>query len=246
MPRAVPGRQLRRATAGWNGTAGSATTSARFLKGDAGLGRAPWPTGCPAARTSSAQRSARPEQSINFVDLPRRLHAQRPRLLRPQAQRGQRRREPRRSRREPQLELRRAKGRPTIPAVEALAQPPGQEPPRRDLLVRRHADAADGRRSAPDPARQQQRLLPRRRDRPGSTGRQLATHADVHRFVSRLCGLRLGRDLPRRAARHEPDRAASPPARRVARRRAGRPGLGRRFAQPGRSASDWREACGCT
>ena len=49
----------------------------------------------------------RPVASINFVDLPRRLHAGRPGQLQRQAQRGQRRAERRRDRRQPVLELRR-------------------------------------------------------------------------------------------------------------------------------------------
>ena len=51
---------------------------------------------------------------------PRRLHAGRPRLLQRQAQRGQRRGQPRRHRRQPVVELRRRGRRPTTPACIAL------------------------------------------------------------------------------------------------------------------------------
>ena len=51
-------------------------------------------------------QAARGRAKRQFRHLPRRLHAQRPRLLQPETQRSQRRREPRRRRRQPQLELR--------------------------------------------------------------------------------------------------------------------------------------------
>ena len=49
------------------------------------------------------------------------------------------------------------------PAIDALRNRQMQEPPRDQSPVRRHADAHDGRRSAPHPAGQQQRLLPGQR-----------------------------------------------------------------------------------
>ena len=52
--------------------------------------------------------------------LPRRLHAERSGVVQPQAQRGERRGQPRRLRRQPELELRRRRDRPTIPGIEAL------------------------------------------------------------------------------------------------------------------------------
>ena len=54
------------ATAGWNGTAVSATTCARFVKGDAD-GRGGRDSACSAARTSIGHLDREPEQSINFV-----------------------------------------------------------------------------------------------------------------------------------------------------------------------------------
>ena len=65
--RPVPGRQLRRRHAGRNGTAASATTSAASSAATSGSVAPLSPTACSAARTSTATRSARPEQSVNFV-----------------------------------------------------------------------------------------------------------------------------------------------------------------------------------
>ena len=59
-----------------------------------------------AARTSTATSDREPGEH-QLRHLPRRLHAQRPRLVRREAQRGERRGQPRRQRPEPELELRR-------------------------------------------------------------------------------------------------------------------------------------------
>ena len=50
------------------------------------------------------------------------------------------------------------------PAIETAAQPPGEELPDADDALARRADDPDGRRGAAHAARQQQRLLPGRRD----------------------------------------------------------------------------------
>ena len=65
--RAVPGRQLRRATPGRSGTASSATTCA--TSSGATPGRS-WPVRrprCSAARTLYGHKDREPEQSVNFV-----------------------------------------------------------------------------------------------------------------------------------------------------------------------------------
>ena len=80
-----------------------------------------------------------------------------------EAQRGERRGRPRRQRPEPELELRR-RGTDRRPRVEALRRRQVKNLLALDLLVDRRADAAHGRRGPPHPGRQQQRLLPRRRD----------------------------------------------------------------------------------
>ena len=87
--------------------------------------------------------------------------------------------EPRRHRRQPQLELRRSRDRPPTPASRRCAgarckQLPDDPAPH----VPGPADAADGRRGAAHAARQQQRLLPGRRDRAGSTGTTSTSHRD--------------------------------------------------------------------
>ena len=96
--------------------------------------------------------------------LPRRLHPGRPGQLQRQAQRGQRRGEPRRDRRQPVLELRRRgpgrrRSRDHRAARPAAAQLPGHAVP-----VAGHPDAVGRRRDRPHPGRQQQRLLPGQRD----------------------------------------------------------------------------------
>ena len=117
-------------------------------------GRQPGPLRARAAR-------ARAEHQLRHV--PRRVHAERSRLLRSEAQRGERREQPRRQRRQPELELRRR--RPDRRSGDrATAQPPGEELPDAAAARRGHADAADGRRGPPHAARQQQRVLPGQRD----------------------------------------------------------------------------------
>ena len=134
--RPVPGRRRSPATAGPSGTAGSATTSA-VRQGRPGHGAGRRASGSWAAPTSTAARDREPAADHQLRDLPRRLHAQRPRLVRRQAQRGERRGQPRRHRRQPQLELRR-RGPDRRPGDRGAARPAGQEP----------ADARAARRSA--------------------------------------------------------------------------------------------------
>ena len=104
----------------------------------------------------------------------RRLHAERPRLVQREAQRGQRRGQQRRREPQPQLELRRRgpHRRPRDPAAARAAA----------AQLHRHADAQPGRadaaarrRARPQPGRQQQRLLP-------------GLRADLDRLVGRRRG----------------------------------------------------------
>ena len=141
-----------------------------------------------------------------------------------QAQRGQRRGEPRRQRPEPELELRR-RGADRRSGHRRPAPAPDQEPPDARPARPRRPDAAHGRRGPPDPGRQQQRLLPRRRDRPGSTGRSWSATPSILRFthgadspaaaVRRRDGpsgrARPGRHPPRRRHRVERGRASASP-----------------------------------
>ena len=94
---------------------------------------------------------------------PRRLHAARPRLLQRQAQRGQRRGQPRRRVAQPLVELRR-RGRDRRSRRARPARPPAAQPGDDAAAVAGRADAARRRRARPHPGRQQQRLLPGQRD----------------------------------------------------------------------------------
>ena len=106
----------------------------RFLKGDDGYGAA-------AGRAAAGQpRHLRPQGARAGAEhqlrhLPRRLHAQRSGLLQPQAQRGERRGQPRRRRRQPELELRRRRT-DRRSGDRGAAQPAGEELPRPDAAVR--------------------------------------------------------------------------------------------------------------
>ena len=93
----------------------------------------------------------------------RRLHPARPGLLQPQAQRGQRRGEPRRRGRQPVVELRR-RGADRRPGRARAAPPPAAQLPGHAAAVPGRADDPARRRDRPHPARQQQRLLPGQRD----------------------------------------------------------------------------------
>ena len=109
------------------------------------------------------QDSRRPVASVNFVTCHDGFTLAEPGLLRPQAQRGQRRGRPGRQRRQPVLELRRRRahrgqGRARA-AGQAEAQLPGHA-----AAVAGSPDAARGRRDGTHPAGQQQRLLPGQRD----------------------------------------------------------------------------------
>ena len=196
-------------------------------------------SGRPAAGQSGGLRpqAARSRSERQLRHLPRRILAERSRLLRPQAQRGQRRRQPRRRRRQPQLELRR-RGTDRRSGDRAAAQPPGEELADGDAALARHADAAHGRRGAAHAGREQQRLLPRRReqlvrlDAGGEARRRPAVRQPAHRAA----------DAARRDARApapQPHRDAAAGQDRVARRDAAAAGLERR------SRTAWRSAPRC-
>ena len=89
----------------------------------------------------------------------RRLHAQRPRLVQREAQRGQRRGQQRRREPQPQLELRR-RGPDRRPGDPAAARAAAAQLHRHADAQPGRADAAARRRARPQPGRQQQRLLP--------------------------------------------------------------------------------------
>ncbi len=101
----------------------------------------------------------------------RRVHHARPGLLRPQAQRGQRRGQPRRHRQQPVVEPR-GRGRDRRQGDRRAAPAAGGEPDGDPLPLQRRPDADRRRRARPDPGRQQQRLLPGQRDLVGGLERR--------------------------------------------------------------------------
>ena len=94
---------------------------------------------------------------------PRRLHAARPGQLQPQAQRGQRRGQPRRQRPRALSWNCGVEGPTDDRGVNAPAPPPAAQPARHHAALAGHAHAGGRRRVRPHAARQQQRLLPGQR-----------------------------------------------------------------------------------
>ena len=159
----------------WKGDAGQVAELAYRLTGSSDL----YEDGRPA-----------PLRQRQLRHRPRRLHPARPRRLRRQAQRGQRRGQPRRHRRQPLLELRRRRARPTTPRSWRL-----RERQMRNFLATLFLSQGipmllGGDEIGRTPARQQQRLLPGQRASrwfdwpPTETGRRLLE------FTRRLIRLR--------------------------------------------------------
>ena len=148
---------------GGSGTASTATAMRDFWRSHRS-GSASSPPASAARRTSTAARERRrPTASVNLITVHDGFTLRRPGLLRRQAQRGQRRGQPGRHRRQPLLELRRrgADRRPGHPGAARAAVPGDAHHP---AAVVRRADAARRGRARPHPAGQQQRLLPGQRD----------------------------------------------------------------------------------
>ena len=208
-PRRLPGGQL---PAGVDGVERQVPRHGPGLlarrAGDAGRVRR---RGSPAPPTST-RTTAASRSTASTSSPPRRVHAERPGLLQRQAQRGQRRGQPRRREPQPVVELRRrgADRRPggARAAGPAAAQLPGHaaaRPGRADDLARRRA--------GPHPARQQQRVLPGQRAQPGSTG--TTRDEQLLEFARRLTAFRApAPGVPAPPVLHRPAGAA-----RVGRRR---------------------------
>ena len=119
----------------WNGR--YRDTMRRFVRGDAGL------VGDVATRIAGsadlyADDGRLPCNSVNFVTCHDGFTLSRPRELPRQAQPGERRGQPRRQQRQPELELRGRKARPRTRTVQRAAPPAGEEPPGpADALARR-------------------------------------------------------------------------------------------------------------
>ena len=105
----------------------------------------------------------RPTASINFVTAHDGFTLADLVVLQRQAQRGQRRGQPRRRVAQPLVELRRRGRRPTTPAIVALRAAPAAQPDDHAAAVAGRADDPRRRRARPHPGRQQQRLLPGQR-----------------------------------------------------------------------------------
>ncbi|CAA9322121.1 MAG: GH13_11, partial [uncultured Gemmatimonadaceae bacterium] len=100
---------------------------------------------------------------------PRRLHAARPRELRAEAQRAQRRAEPRRPQQQHQPQLGR-RGRVGRPGDQRHAAARGAQLPRHPRVLAGRPDARPRRRDRPHAARQQQRVRAGQRDHLGELG----------------------------------------------------------------------------
>ena len=166
----VPARVSSPTAAGPSGTASSATRSASSSRGTPGS-----PASC-ATRVAGSYDLFAPDARLGALavpqhqlrHLPRRLHAQRPRLVQREAQRAQRRGEPRRRQRQRELELRLrgvTSSSPTCPtrrrtAIEDAAPPADQELPDDPLPLAGDADAPLRRRDAADRRGGQQHRLP--------------------------------------------------------------------------------------
>ena len=135
----------------------------RFLKGDNGYGVAAWRRGCSAAPTSTATRNARPSRAS--TSSPATTASRSNDLVSYNDKHNEANGEDNRDGADDNLSWNcGVEGPDRRSGDRGAAQPAGQELPRAGAAGGRHADAADGRRSAPDAARQQQRLLPGQRD----------------------------------------------------------------------------------
>ena len=115
--------------------------------------------------SSDLYRNVRPAPfgEREFRHRARRIHPARSRFLQREAQRGERRRQPRR--REPQPLVEHGRGRRYRGSRDSRgARPPAAQLPRDAAVVARHPDDSRRRRDRPHAAGQQQRLLPGQRD----------------------------------------------------------------------------------
>ena len=149
---------------GASGTASTATRMRDFWRSHP-IGIGEFATRfCGSSDLYSGPDRRRPTASVNLFTVHDGFTLAGPGLLQRQAQRGQRREQPRRDQRQPLLELRRGGRRPTDPDILALRQRPVPGHAHHLAAVVRRADAARRGRVRPHPAGQQQRLLPGQRD----------------------------------------------------------------------------------
>ena len=131
---------------------------------------APSPRASPAVADLYQAERPPADQQHQLHHLPRRLHAERPRLLQRQAQRGQRRGQPRRHRRQPELELRRRRA-DRRSGDRGAARPADQELRRDPDALAGRADARGRRRVPPHAAAATTTPTARTTRSAGSTGR---------------------------------------------------------------------------
>ena len=115
------------------------------------------------------QRRPVPAREHQLHHRARRLHAARPRLVQREAQRGERRGQPRRREPQPIVELRRRRA-DRRSRDQRAARAPAAQLPRDAVPLAGRADAARRRRDRPHAARQQQRATARTTRSRGSTG----------------------------------------------------------------------------
>ena len=140
----------------------------RFWRGDPGM------TSALATRLCGSDdlyNGRGPLHSINFICCHDGFTLERPGLLQPEAQRGQRRGEPRRQRRQLELELRRRRADRRPGRASRLRSRQVRNLIATLMVSQGVPDDPGRRRVPPHPARQQQRLVPGQRHRAGSTGR---------------------------------------------------------------------------
>ena len=178
----LPGRQLPAAVDA-SGTASTGTPCATSgAASPSTLARVRLPAHRVSA-TCTQTSGRRPVASVNFVTVPRRLHPGRPGLLQRQAQRGQRRGQPGRHRRQPVLELRR-RGPDRRPGRPRAARPAAAQLPGHPAAVAGRPDAAGRRRDGPHPAAATTTPTARTTRSPGWTGPAAAEAADLLEFTA--------------------------------------------------------------
>ena len=149
-------------------------------------GSASSPRSWPAHPTtfSPGARAARERQ---LHHRPRRLHRGRPGLVQPEAQPRQRREQPRRHGQQPLLQPR-CRGAEPRPGHHRLAREGDPQPARHPAALGRPADDHRRRRVRAQPARQQQRVLPRQRRSPGCPGSTRTGRRTCSRSRRPCCG----------------------------------------------------------
>ena len=237
--RAVPGGQLRRRRL--EGVERPVPRRRpRLLPRRPRLGARAWPTGWSAAPRSTATRSARPEQSINFVTCHDGFTLND--LVSYNEKHNEANGEDNRDGANDNRSWNCGVEGPTDdPAVERLRNRQVKNFLAVDAAVAGRADDPDGRRSPAHAARQQQRLLPGQRDQLVrlDAAREACRRPSVREAADRDGDLL--RDVEHERRARESERTARAGEQGLAWREAASAGLGRRFAQLALSAELRRE-----